>query len=82
MTEMSYFQINKMGMLLMGEYFSYRLAFVDVGAVICMEQLEKNEEEKNEAEYARYVEFSVYFIQLIEYLNLLCISLWLRNACS
>lgn len=81
MTEMSSFQVNKMGMLLMGEHFSHRLAFVDVESVICMEQLEKIEE-KNETECARYVEFSVYFTILIEYLNLLCISLWLRNACS
>ena len=47
MTEMSCFPINKVGIPLMKEGFSYRLAFADMGAVICMEQLKKIEEEMN-----------------------------------
>lgn len=55
MTEMSCFQINKLGMPLMGEQFSGRLAFIDMGAVIGMEQVKKIEEEKNnKTEYAGY----------------------------
>lgn len=55
MTEMSRFQINKMRMPLMWERLSCRLAFEDMGAVICMEQLKEIEEEtSNEAECAGY----------------------------
>lgn len=48
----------------MGEHFSCRLAFVDMGAVICMEQikrLKKRQVTRQSVQDTAYVEISVYF---------------------
>lgn len=71
MTEMSCFQINKLGMPLMGERFSCRLAFIDMGEVIDMKQVKKKLKKRKittqSMQDTGYVEFPAYFIIVIEH---------------